>query len=159
MDKTKPSAAPGTDWTQLLADPDLAKNLGKLLQTYRDAPPERREEALLAAMREIKQASSSTSGVTPAVTISSEPPPQPVPTSAASSPPFEPDIFSPNWAQDRRRHLRIKCFVAVELRVEGAAGPAGLGTSALGRRGFAGTRGGGFDSGTGAGSGVGAGSG
>ena len=123
MDKTKPSAAPGTDWTQLLADPDLAQNLGKLLQTYRDAPPERREEALLAAMREIKQASSSTSGVTPAVTISSEPPPQPVPTSAASSPPFEPDIFSPNWAQDRRRHLRIKCFVAVELRVNDGEAP------------------------------------
>ena len=123
MDKTKTSAAPGTDWTQLLADPDLAQNLGKLLQTYRDAPPERREEALLAAMREIKQASSSSSGVTPAVTISSEPPPQPVPTSAASSPPFEPDIFSPNWAQDRRRHLRIKCFVAVELRVNDGEAP------------------------------------
>ena len=27
-------------------------NLGKLLQIYRDAPPERREEALLAALRE-----------------------------------------------------------------------------------------------------------
>ena len=54
MSNSKPNAAAGTDWTGLLADPDLARNLGKLLQAYRDAPPERREEALLAAMREIK---------------------------------------------------------------------------------------------------------
>ena len=44
----------------MLADPDLARNLGKLLQIYRDAPPDRREQALLAAMREIKQASNAT---------------------------------------------------------------------------------------------------
>jgi len=63
MSNSKPKAAAGTDWTGLLADPDLARNLGRLLQTYRDAPPERREEALLAAMREIKQgASGSKSG-------------------------------------------------------------------------------------------------
>src|SRR5580704_1513839 len=58
MSESKPNTAAGTDWTGLLADPDLARNLGKLLQTYRDAPPERREEALLAAMREIKQGAS-----------------------------------------------------------------------------------------------------
>ena len=40
--------------------PDLARNVGKLLQAYRDAPPEQREKALLAAMREIKQAAAST---------------------------------------------------------------------------------------------------
>ena len=44
--------------------------------------------------------------------------PQPVPTPASASPPFEPDLFSPNWGSDRRRHPRIKCFVAVELRVD-----------------------------------------
>jgi hypothetical protein len=27
-------------------------------------------------------------------------------------------LFSPNWGSDRRRHPRIKCFVAVELRVD-----------------------------------------
>jgi hypothetical protein len=43
MSDFKPNTAAGTDWTGLLADPDLARNLGKLLQTYRDAPPERRE--------------------------------------------------------------------------------------------------------------------
>ncbi len=109
--KSKPSA--GTDWTGLLADPDLARNLGKLLQIYRDAPPDRREQALLAAMREIKQAAGgeTTSGkATP-------PSPQPLPTAASATPPFEPDLFSSTWAQDRRRHPRIKCFVAVELRV------------------------------------------
>jgi PilZ domain len=123
MDKSKPSAAPGTDWTGLLTDPDLAQNLGKLLQTYRDAAPEHREEALLAAMREIKQGSSGSRTAPSPAAMTAEPSPQPVPTPAASSPPFEPDIFSPNWAQDRRRHLRIRCFVAVELRVNDGEAP------------------------------------
>ncbi|MFZ0586787.1 MAG: hypothetical protein WAM48_10550, partial [Candidatus Sulfotelmatobacter sp.] len=64
MSNSKPDAAAGTDWTGLLADPDLSRNLGKLLQTYREAPPERREEALLAAMREIKQGSSKSAAAT-----------------------------------------------------------------------------------------------
>lgn len=109
--KSKPSA--GTDWTGLLADPDLARNLGKLLQIYRDAPPDRREQALLAAMREIKQAA----GGEATSAKASPPSPQPLPTATSAAPPFEPDLFSSTWAQDRRRHPRIKCFVAVELRV------------------------------------------
>jgi hypothetical protein len=117
MSESKSSAA-GTDWTGLLADPDLARNLGKLLQIYRDAAPDRRDQALLAAMREIKQASSS--ATTP---IKATPEIQPVPAAASAVPPFEPDIFSSNWGQDRRRHPRIKCFVAVELRVNGADAP------------------------------------
>jgi hypothetical protein len=120
MSNAKPNATPGTDWTGLLADPDLARNLGTLLQTYRDAPPERREEALLAAMRKIKQESSGSPKAGRGVAAAS---PQPVPTSASSTPPFEPDIFSPTWGQDRRRHPRIKCFVAVELHVNDAAAP------------------------------------
>ncbi|MFZ0201687.1 MAG: PilZ domain-containing protein [Candidatus Sulfotelmatobacter sp.] len=104
----------GTDWTGLLADPDLARNLGKLLQIYRDAPPDRREQALLAAMREIKQSS----GAPQASAKVSETSAQPLPTHTSAIPPFEPDIFSSNWGQDRRRHPRIKCFVAVELRVD-----------------------------------------
>jgi len=123
MTQSKPNAAGGTDWTGLLADPDLARNLGKLLQTYRDAPPERREEALLAAMREIKQGVSSGSPTGTSAPAAAEVSPQPVPTPASSSPPFEPDIFSTTWAQDRRRHPRIKCFVAVELRVNDADAP------------------------------------
>jgi PilZ domain-containing protein len=116
------SNAVGADWTALLADPDLARNLGKLLQTYRDAPPERREQALLAAMREIKGAGSKTTNVPPA-TNTGVAQPASVPVRSANLPPFEPDIFSPNWGQDRRRHPRIKCFVAVELRVNEADAP------------------------------------
>lgn len=123
MSNGKPNAAVGTDWTGLLADPDLARNLGKLLQTYRDAPPERREEALLAAMREIKQGASSGTAAASSTKVATEPSPQPLPTPASATPPFEPDIFSPNWGQDRRRHPRIKCFVAVELRVNEADAP------------------------------------
>jgi PilZ domain len=113
MTDSKSNPAAGTDWTGLLADPDLARNLGKLLQIYRDAPPDRREQTLLAAMREIKKAAS---GET-ASKQSAEPSPHPLPTAASATPPFEPDLFSSTWAQDRRRHPRIKCFVAVELRV------------------------------------------
>ncbi|MGA7511937.1 MAG: PilZ domain-containing protein [Candidatus Sulfotelmatobacter sp.] len=120
MSNSKPNAAVGTDWTGLLADPDLSRNLGKLLQTYREAPPERREEALLAAMREIKQGSSKSAAAT---STKAAPAPQPLPTAASDTPPFEPDIFSSNWGQDRRRHPRIKCFVAVELRVDDSEAP------------------------------------
>jgi len=123
MSNSKPNTAAGTDWTGLLADPDLARNLGKLLQTYRDAPPERREEALLAAMREIKQGTSSGTAAAAATKLAKQPTPQPLPTPASATPPFEPDLFSPNWGQDRRRHPRIKCFVAVELRVNDSAAP------------------------------------
>jgi hypothetical protein len=113
------SITTGTDWTGLLADPDLARNLGRLIQIYRDAAPESREKALLAAIREIKEASRE-----PAASIEEITPNQrPLPAAASAIPPFEPDIFSPNWAQDRRRHPRIKCFVAVELRVNESAAP------------------------------------
>jgi hypothetical protein len=44
--------------------------------------------------------------------------PQPVPTPTSDTPPFAPDLFSPNLGSDRRRNPRIKCFVAVELRVD-----------------------------------------
>jgi len=113
------STATGTDWTHILSDPDLVRHVGKLLQAYREAPPEKREEALLAAMREIK-AKASSSDKPSAEPV---PAPQPVPTPASATPPFEPDLFSPNWGSDRRRHPRIKCFVAVELRVDESATP------------------------------------
>ena len=124
MSNSKSDAAVGMDWTALLADLDLARNLGKLLQAYRDAPPEGREEALLAAMREVKKDASASSSIpASAPKAATEPPPQPLPTRASATPPFEPDVFSPNWGQDRRRHPRIKCFVAVELRVNDADAP------------------------------------
>ncbi len=115
------STATGTDWTRILSDPDLVRQIGKLLQTYREAPPEKREEALLAAMREVKAnaaQSGAASATSQAVSV-----PQPLPAPVSEMPPFEPDLFSPNWGTDRRRHPRIKCFVAVEIRVDDAPTP------------------------------------
>lgn len=113
------SAAVGTDWTQILADPDLIRHVGKLLQIYRESPVEKREESLLAAMRQIKsvpldapKASNTAKEVT-----------QPLPAPVSTTPPFEPDLFATNWSSDRRQHPRIKCFVAVEIRVDGSASP------------------------------------
>lgn len=115
------SAATGTDWTRILSDPDLVRQVGKLLQAYREAPAEKREEALLTAMREIK-ANASNSGKA-AAAMEDRLPPHPVPTPASATPPFEPDFFSPTWGSDRRKHPRIKCFVAVELHVDEAPQP------------------------------------
>ena len=111
------SAATGTDWTRILSDPDLVRQVGKLLQAYRDAPPEKREEVLLATMREIK------AGAGSAGAPSATPVPEPAAKPASAVPPFEPDLFRPSWGTDRRRHPRIKCFVAVELRVDDASTP------------------------------------
>jgi hypothetical protein len=120
------STATGTDWTRILSDPDLVRHVGKLLQAYREAPPEKREAALLSAMREIK-AGANNSG-TSAKTERMPPPPEAVPTPASATPPFEPgmlpDLYSSNnFGSDRRRHPRIKCFVAVELRVDEISTP------------------------------------
>jgi hypothetical protein len=116
------TSARGADWTQLLTDPDVVKNLRKLLQTYRDAPPERRDQALVEAMREIKSGSATSvaHGRSAASTGSLA---APVETPPEASPPFKPDIFTPSWGQDRRKYPRMKCFVAVELRVQGSPTP------------------------------------
>jgi hypothetical protein len=84
------------------------------LQAYREAPAGKREEALLLAMRQIKD------GLSPTVksAAKSAPAPQPLPTPTLTTPPFAPDLFSPSLGSDRRRNPRIKCFVAVELRVD-----------------------------------------
>ena len=119
------------DWTQLLTDPDLVKHLGELLQTYREAPPEERDQALMEAMRRIKSKPATDA---PAVNPKAESPTasstaaeaemnSPMPASPSEAPPFQPDIFTPNWGQDRRRFPRMKCFVAVELRVNNAPAP------------------------------------
>jgi hypothetical protein len=115
MSSPKTSAAVGADWTQLLTDPDLVRHLGKLLQTYRDAPADKRDQALRDALREIKNGAVKTSNA--AATPTAAPVAQPIATTAEASPPFEPDIFTPSWGQDRRRYPRMKCFVAVELRL------------------------------------------
>jgi hypothetical protein len=130
--------AKGSDWTRLLTDPDLVSHLGKLLQTYRDVPADQREGALLRAMREIKDAAvKAREAEQPAPTVSAvatvpavEPPPPPPPGPPAElhhpepvqeTPPFEPDLFQSE--SDRRRFQRIKCYVAVEIRIEGVEKP------------------------------------
>jgi hypothetical protein len=122
----------GADWTQLLTDPSLVSHLGELLQVYREAPPEKRDQALLEAMRNIRgnaekaPAASKAPLSEPSAPSAPVPPPAPAPpvaTSAAASPPFEPDIFTPASNQDRRRHTRMKCFVAVELRLSNSVVP------------------------------------
>jgi hypothetical protein len=118
------AAAPGADWTKLLTDPQIASHLGELLRAYREAPPEKRDRALLEAMRRIK-GESATAQPAAGSSLASHPNPieQVVATDPASSPPFEPDIFTPSWGEDRRQFPRMKCFVAVELRMEGSATP------------------------------------
>jgi hypothetical protein len=129
MSEIKASSRP-QDWTHLLTDPDLVAHIGKLLQAYRDAPPDKREEALLEAMRQIKQQATASGSKKAAETVStpsastqsaSAAAPAPAPV---TQPPFEPDIFTPSWGQDRRRYPRIKCFIAVELRTNGNREPA-----------------------------------
>jgi hypothetical protein len=120
----------GADWTQLLTDPDLVSHLGELLQIYREAPPEKRDQALLEIMSKIKstvpvaRTASAAAGASPAEVTAPQPAPAPpAATHPAATPPFEPDLFTPSRGQDRRRYVRLKCFVAVELRVAGSAVP------------------------------------
>jgi len=115
------STATGTDWTRILSDPDLVRQVGKLLQAYREAPADKREQALVSAMRQIKAEAAKPGKGGAAVQTPVMPEPSASPTT--STPPFEPDFFSPNWGSDRRRHPRIKCFVAVELRVDEGPNP------------------------------------
>ncbi len=122
---TKPSPK-GSDWTRLLTDPDLVSHLGKLLQTYREVSPEQREPALLRAMREIKDAAIKAREERTNVAVAAVPAPPAVlhhPEPIDDTPPFEPDLFTPQLASDRRRFHRIKCYVAVEIHVEGVEVP------------------------------------
>ena len=132
MSSSKPAI--GADWTQLLTDPDLITHLAELLQTYREAPPDKRDQALLAAMRKIKhgdKASNNDGAIQTEATPEKSQmnavaePATPVAITPAASPPFEPDIFTPapSWGQDRRRYPRLKCFVAVELHLDGSPNP------------------------------------
>lgn len=124
MSDSNTNVAPGTDWTRLLTDPDLVEHLGSLLQTYREAPAEKREEALLKAMRDIKtQATETTPQATAAPAVEPASMPGPEPVGQAEIPPFEPSTYVPSWVDDRRRFPRIKCFVAVELKVDGSETP------------------------------------
>ena len=80
------------------------------------------------------RAAAATAGGSPvAVQVQAAVLPQPEPI--ASTPPFEPDLFAAQAAQDRRRFARIKCFVAVELHIEGIETPVWGNLSNVGRGG------------------------
>ena len=116
----------GSDWTRLLTDPDLVSHLGKLLQTYREVPAEQREAALLLAMREIKDAAVKAREAQQQKPATAVPEPPAVlhhPEPVDEAPPFEPDLFTPQLGSDRRRYQRIKCYVAVEIHIEGVEAP------------------------------------
>jgi hypothetical protein len=128
----------GTDWTRLLTDPDLVIHLGKLLQTYREVPPEQRETALLRAMREIKDAAVKAREARENAPVAAAPaPPAELhhPEPVHETPPFEPDLFTPQTESDRRRYQRIKCYVAVEIHVEGVEDPVWGNLANVGRGG------------------------
>lgn len=107
------------DWTHLLTDPQLVGHIGKLLQAYREAPPEKREESLLAAMRQIRKESSRSENATaPAAQTTEKKAPASSAPEPADHPPFTPDLFTPSVGQDRRVYPRLRCFIAVELKCE-----------------------------------------
>ncbi|MGA7558312.1 MAG: PilZ domain-containing protein [Terriglobales bacterium] len=119
-------APKGSDWTRLLTDPDLVSHLGRLLQTYREVPAEQREGALLRTMREIKEAAVKARAPQKTLPVATAPAPTAElqrPEPVDETPPFEPDLLTPQFASDRRRFQRIKCYVAVEIHVEGVGEP------------------------------------
>ncbi len=121
MSETTKQPPKGSDWTRLLTDPDLVSHLGKLLQTYREVAPDQRESALLRAMREIKDAAVKAREERENLPVPAVPAPSILhrPQPVDEAPPFEPDSENLQFESDRRRFQRIKCYVAVEIRVEG----------------------------------------
>jgi hypothetical protein len=116
----------GSDWTRLLTDPDLLSHLGILLQAYREVAPEQREAALLQAMRKIKDAAvraraegQNLQGTAAPAAPAELHPPEPV----DATPPFEPDLFAQQSESERRRYHRLRCYVAVEIHIQGEEDP------------------------------------
>ena len=129
MSETTKPLPEGSDWTRLLTDPDLASHLSVLLKTYREVAPAKRAQALLDAMREIKEKAIRSRAKEHKDTKEQE---TFVPEKAEAlagpepineTPPFEPDLFAATTPSDRRRFTRVKCHVAVEIRVEGSYTP------------------------------------
>ena len=58
-----------------------------------------------------------------------------IPNQWSETPPFEPDLFTPQTESDRRRFQRIKCYVAVEIHVEGIEEPVWGNLANVGRGG------------------------
>lgn len=114
--------ASGEDWTQLLSHPEAVRNFDILLETYRKAAPDKRQQALHEALKKIKdrEAPGSTrehegDGFSSSMTSGSM-------TKSVPAPPFAAEM-TPASPEDRRRFPRTKCAVAVELWAEGATVP------------------------------------
>jgi hypothetical protein len=140
MSKSTKPLPEGSDWTRLLTDPDLVSHLSVLLQTYREVSPEKRASALLEAMRQIKDAANrareaKANGGTATAAPARQAEPLPGPEPIEETPPFEPDLFASTTPADRRRFTRMKCNVAVEIRVEGTYAPIWGNLSNVGRGG------------------------
>jgi hypothetical protein len=108
------TAVSAADWTSLISDPQVAGQLDHLLRVYRESAPEARDQALIEALSEIKGTGKRVreTPLAPPVALTTAPPP------------FEPEVEEDlSWNSDRRQHPRMKCFVAVELCVEGSAEP------------------------------------
>lgn len=105
--------ASGADWTHLLADPLLVRHLGQLLQVYRDASPAQRDQALIDAIHALKHEAKpdSPQESLPAVPL------------LAPVPPFNPKFFTPARGDERRISSRIKCCIAVEMRLAASGTP------------------------------------
>src|SRR5258708_9952711 len=111
----------GADWTKLLADPELVRHLAALLKVYREAPADKRDQALLDAMRQIKGGKSAAAiKDQPAIVAHT---PSEVPTCPAPPSQFDPDDFPSAWTQARRRHPPMKCFVPLPLKLQAAVTP------------------------------------
>ena len=117
------SASTSADWTKLLTDHDLIPHLSMLLQAYREAPPDKRDEILIATLRKIKSSASQKPLESLATAEPAEVSIQSSTANTQVTPPFEPEAFTATRGEDRRRHARMKCFVAVELRLEGSNTP------------------------------------
>lgn len=117
MSSATPSV--GADWTQLLGDPEIVPHFTKLLKLYSEAPMDKREQVLLAALRKIKQEGPGVLDI-PATLIDSV---QESTASTLVTPPFQPQVSTSVWAEDRRSHPRMKCHIAVELRINGSVTP------------------------------------
>jgi len=114
------ASATGSDWTQFLSNPAVARHLEILLRAYREATPDKRDQAVLDALQDVHSATAGKIATHSGRSAAEVPFPNPTPPAAV--PPFAPETLAPSYRGDRRRHLRVKCFVAVELR-EGSTAP------------------------------------
>jgi PilZ domain len=123
MTKSANPTIQGSDWTRLLTDSDLVIHLPTLLKTYREVAPNEREAALLNVMRKIKAAALEANSSKENKASRTQPEKLYSPVPITQTPPFDADSFPLEMATDRRSSPRIRCYVAVEIEIEGVREP------------------------------------